>query len=75
MNNANATTCYRAHLTRIDGQIIDTTTGTLTFSHAYRRRNGKPITPAAVARKFAKSHGWRGYKVDRVEVYTFCADQ
>ena len=75
MNKQALTSCYRAHLARINGQPIDTPTGTLTFSHAYRRRNGKVVSPATVERKFNKGHGWRGYRVERIEVYTFDADQ
>ena len=69
MNNHPLTPCYRVHLVRIDGEPIDTTTGTLAFSHAFTRRNGKAYTPAQVERKYNKNHGSKGYQVDRVEVY------
>lgn len=74
MTTANLTPCYRAHLVRIDGQPFDTPTGTLTYSHAYRRRNGKPYSAAYVARYFEKRHSWRGLRVERVETYFFDAN-
>ena len=71
MTTQGLTNCYRVHLTRIDGAAIDTTTGTLTYSHVYLRRNGKPHNPASIERKFNKNHAWRGYQVSRIEVYQF----
>jgi len=67
---------YRVHMTRLDGAAIDTNTGTLTFSHAYFKRGrngakGKPHSKKAIARKFNKSMGWKGYAVSAVETLTF----
>lgn len=69
--NQPLTNCYRIHLTRIDGAAIDTPTGTLAFSHAYTRRNGKVHSPASIERKFNKNHNWKGYEVSRIEVFQF----
>ncbi len=63
------TPCYRAHLVRIDGTPIDTPTGTLSFSHAYFRRNGKPYTRKAVACRYAKRYP--NHRVERVELFHF----
>lgn len=65
------TPCYRVHLARVDGEAIDTPTGTLTYEHVFYRRNGKPHTLKAVARRFEETHGWRGYRVDHIEVFHF----
>ena len=71
MTTANLTPCYRIHLTRIDGEAIHTPTGTLTFDHAYTRRNGKVYNPASIERKYNKGQNWRGYEVSEIEVYYF----
>ena len=75
MNNQDLTNCYRVHLTRIDGAPIDTSTGTLTFSHAYRTNKGRVFTPEQVAAKWHRRvntfSGYKGYKVERVEGFTF----
>ena len=77
MNKQVLTAAYRVHLTRLDGQPIDTATGTLAFSHVYRRLSGKAYTPAEVALKWNKRTNtfsqYKGYKVERVEVYSFSA--
>ena len=72
MNTTTTTTtdCFRVHMAYVDGREIDTTTGTLCYSHSYYRSSGKAYTPKQLARKFDKRLGWKGLVVVRVEMVT-----
>ena len=65
-----ATPCYRVHLANDNGAPIDTSTGTLCYSHVYTRKSGKVIPEKTVRRYFNKRYAGRMHVV-KVEVYHF----
>ena len=64
---------YRVHLVRFDGQPIDTSTGTLTYSVSYYRNlNRRTVNkPATIVARFNEDMRGKGYMVDRIEIYHF----
>ena len=64
MNNPTSMPCYRVHLTRLDGTIA-------IHNHCYYDRQGNAHEPAKVVARFNKDMGWKGYKVDRIEIFHF----
>ena len=76
---------YRVHLVRMDGQPIDTKSGTISFSHGYYKSTLRDPMPAKLSerkvysekyltRRYNKREAFRGLTVSHIETLYFDQD-